>query len=236
MNPDAFDIVDLDAVEAIVEPFAWSFARDRAAEIEEIWVRETAARPRTFDGPVLIQHRGKVEGRVFRAGYSTTSYKPFLAWQRLGNPAPYVRNGFAMAALRAADGAFLLGEMAEHTANAGRIYFAAGTPDPGDIVDGRVDLAGSVTRELGEETGLRLDEVVIGQGWRAVVMLTRVAFMRPVTLPLPAKEARMLILDRMRETGADELSDIRIVRGEADLDTARMPPFQVAFLRHAFAA
>jgi hypothetical protein len=35
-----------------------------------------------------------------------------------------------MAALRGADGAFLLGEMAPHTTNGGQIYFLAGTPDP----------------------------------------------------------------------------------------------------------
>ncbi len=63
-----------------------------------------------------------------------------------------------MAALRSADGAFLLGEMAPHTANAGQIYFAAGTPDLSDVFDGRVDLTASVKRELREETGMAADE------------------------------------------------------------------------------
>lgn len=231
---ESIEIFDLDAVEAVVEPFDWVFAREMAADIEAVWAREKAAKPRLFNGRVLIQHRGAVEGRVFRAGYCETDYKPFLAWHRLGYPGQPIRNGFAMAALRAADGAFLLGEMAAHTTNAGKIYFAAGTPDLSDVKDGVVDLAGSVTRELCEETGLTLADIRVGEGWTMVLMPMRVAFMRPVLIDLPAKEARALMLARMAASDEDELADIHIVRGPADLDEARMPPFQVAYLRHAF--
>jgi hypothetical protein len=63
MNLDAYEMLDLDHIEAVVEPFRWSFAAERAEEIEAIWQREIAARPRLFNGPVLIQHRGHAEGR-----------------------------------------------------------------------------------------------------------------------------------------------------------------------------
>jgi len=80
----------------------------------------------------------------------------FLAWRDWGFPDKDVFNGFGMGALRCADGAFVMGEMAGHTANAGRVYFPAGTPDLDDIDGGMVDIVGSVTREVEEETGLRV--------------------------------------------------------------------------------
>lgn len=231
---DSPEIIEIDTIDAIVEPFDWVFPRDHADEIEAIWASESAGKPALFNGEVLIQHRGSIEGRVFRAGYSLTHYKPFLAWNRLGHPPPQVRNGFAMAALKSSDGAYLLGEMGAQTANAGKIYFAAGTPDRGDIIDGRVDLAGSAIRELSEETGIRKDEVVVGTGWTAILGTARVAFMRPVFIDLPATEARALMLDRMQHLEGQELADIHIIRSVGDLDAVRMPLFQLAFLRHAF--
>lgn len=231
-----FELVDLDDIEAVLEPYDWVFPREHSDKIQQIWAREIAGKPEMFNGRVLIQHRGGLDGRVFRCGYSETEYRSFLAWHRLGNPPPQVRNGFAMAALRAADGAYLLGEMGAHTANPGKIYFAAGTPDLGDVKDARVDLAGSVLRELGEETGLLSHEVDVGEGWTAVLGTTRVAFMRPVSLDLRAEQARSLMLERMMHLPEQELVDIHIVRSPADIDEARMPPFQKAYLRHAFAA
>lgn len=233
--PDSFTLHDLRAVEARVEPFDWSFVAQHAAEIERVWMAETGAKPGMFDGEVLIQHRGEVAGDVFRAAYGFTRYKAFLAWNRLGCPGIPVRNGFAMAALQSREGAYLLGVMAEGTANAGKIYFAAGTPDRNDVTaEGEVDLAGSVIRELEEETGLSSRDVVIEPRWRAVMGRHRVAFMRPVRLDLPADEARRMILDRMRALPEQELSDIVIARDARDIDPTRMPPFQRAFLEDAF--
>lgn len=227
--------IELDAIDATVEPFEWRFPIEQQDEIDRVWASETVGKPDMHDGEVLIQHRGNVEGRIFRAGYSFTRYKPFLAWHRLGHPGPAVRNGFAMAALRTRDDAYLLGVMGPGTANAGKIYFAAGTPDRDDVMpDGRVDLAGSVLRELKEETGLRAEEVTVGTGWQAIVGEVRAAFMRPVFLDLTAVEARRLILDRMKALPEEELADIYIARGVKDIDPARMPVFQQAYLNWAF--
>ena len=64
------------------------------------------------------------------ASYFETDFAAFLAWRDWGFPDESVFNGFGMGALRCTDGAYVLGEMGAHTANAGRIYFPSGTPDP----------------------------------------------------------------------------------------------------------
>jgi 8-oxo-dGTP pyrophosphatase MutT (NUDIX family) len=218
------------------EQVDWPFAREEAGRIAAFWADFHAQYPATFNGRIFLQHRWQLEGGVYRAACLEADYASFLAWRDFGFPGTPLRNGFAMAALRAADGAFLLGEMSAGTANPGKIYFAAGTPDPKDrLPDGTIDLAGSVLRELAEETGLSAHEVRVGEGWTCVDLAPRVAFMRDVRIDLPATEARALMLSRMAGLPEQELADIHIVRGPADLDEARMPPFQVAYLCWAFA-
>ena len=56
-----------------------------------------------------------------------------IAWRDWGFPDRAVRNCFSAGAIRASDGAFVLGVMGAQTANAGKIYFPAGTPDPSDV-------------------------------------------------------------------------------------------------------
>ena len=86
-----------------------------------------------------------------------------------GRPPAGVHDCFGAGAIVAADGALLLGVMGAHTFNAGQIYFPCGTPDPDDIVDGKVDLDLSVRRELKEETGLDVAEFTAEPGWTMVV-------------------------------------------------------------------
>ena len=157
-----------------------------------------------------------------------------MAWRDWGFPDAAATNCFAMAALRAADGAFLLGVMAEHTANAGRIYFPAGTPDPDDVVGAAVALDGSVSRELEEETGLRRDELAADAGWHAVLAGRRIALMKTLRARENADELRARIVAYLARQQQPELSDIRIVRGPADFDPM-MPDFVRAFLTHAWA-
>lgn len=228
-------IVALDAVEAVVEPYDWAFARENAHAVAAHWAAISAGKPAMFNGRVMLQHRAAIEGGVFRAGYFETDYAAFMTWRDLGHPGAVIRNGFAMAALRAADGALLCGRMGEHTANPGKVYFAAGTPDREDLrADGTLDLAGSVTRELCEETGLRLDEIAVGAGWTAVILPGRIAFMRPVDLAWEAQEARALMLSRIAKQAEPELDDIVIIRGLDDCDGLDMPPFMRCYLAHIY--
>jgi 8-oxo-dGTP pyrophosphatase MutT (NUDIX family) len=236
VSVDAFQdghIVRLSAVEARLEAYDWAFARESGEAIAAHWARISAGKPAMFNGRVLLQHRAAIADGVFQAGYFETDYAAFMTWRDVGRPGAMVRNGFAMGALRAADGAFLCGLMSGHTANGGMVYFAAGTPDRDDVrEDGTVDLAGSVVRELREETGLTEAEIAVAEGWDAVFTPGRIAFMRPVTIGLAAEEARALMLSRMARLEEQELDDIVILRSAADCDRHRMPPFMKPYLAH----
>jgi 8-oxo-dGTP pyrophosphatase MutT (NUDIX family) len=226
---------EIDEIDAIVEDHPWEFARQHADEIDAFWQAASAGKSGMFNGTVLVQSYGAVDGRVFHARYRRTEYKSFLGFLRLPHECPGYRNGFAMAALRSADGAFLLGEMGAGTANAGKIYFAAGTPDESDIVDGKVDLAQSVIRELAEETGLFVTDVRISLDWTAVMVPKKVAFMRRVEVDMPAEDARRMMLERMRSLHEEELSNIVILRpGDRLLDDPRLPDFVSAYIRREF--
>jgi 8-oxo-dGTP pyrophosphatase MutT (NUDIX family) len=228
-------IVRLERVDARIEPYDWAYACENAESIAAHWARISAGKPEMFNGRVMLQNRAAIRDGVFEASYFETDYAAFMAWRDAGHPGPAIRNGFAMAALRANDGAFLCGRMGEQTANAGKVYFAAGTPDREDArPDGTLDLAGSVTRELGEETGLRVEELSVGAGWTAVIEQGRIAFMREVSIDLPADEARALMLGRMKHLEEEELSDIVVVRDLVETEKHDMPPFMRRYLAHIF--
>jgi 8-oxo-dGTP pyrophosphatase MutT (NUDIX family) len=135
-----------------------------------------------------------------------------------------------MGALRGSDGAFVLGEMGAHTANAGKIYFAAGTPDPEDVRDETVDLTGSLMREMAEETGLTHADFTADSGWFTVLAGPRIAHMKLLQAAVPAVELRERILDFIAHEAQPELSGVHIVRGPADLSPA-MSDVVPAFLR-----
>lgn len=191
-----------------------------------------------FNGPVLMQHACEIVEEqgvtIMRAQWFETSYAAFTAWIDFGFPDPRVRNGFSMAALRAKDG-FVLAEMGAHTANAGRIYFPAGTPDPGDVAQGQVDLAASALRELTEETGLTPDELTIDPDWLVVDAGPYNACMKLMRSPLPAIELAADIERRIARQGDPELARMHVVRSAKDLVPQRMHGFILAFLEEMLA-
>jgi 8-oxo-dGTP pyrophosphatase MutT (NUDIX family) len=140
-----------------------------------------------------------------------------------------------MAALQSSDGAFLLGEMASHTANAGSVYFAAGTPDPSDVFGARVDLAASVRRELREETGISADEVAMAPDWTIVWEPPRIACMKVMRMAETAQAIQTRVEAFLAQEPKAELRRLHIVRGDRDIEKINCPSFVADFLRYALA-
>jgi 8-oxo-dGTP pyrophosphatase MutT (NUDIX family) len=240
MSGQASRIHKIAALDLKLRPRAWPFADERAEDILAHWRRRQAERPNLFDGRVLLMGAHEFAARadgatILRGEYFETDFKAFLAWRDFGFPDRSVCNGFSMAALQSSDGAYLLGEMADHTANAGAVYFAAGTPDPSDVFDGRIDLRASVLRELEEETGLRQSDVAMAEDWIVVDHPPLIACMKPVKVAQDAARLKARIEAYLADEERPELERMHIVRSLADIDEARMARFIVDFLRYALA-
>jgi 8-oxo-dGTP pyrophosphatase MutT (NUDIX family) len=233
---DHLDIAHELAHELADEPHGWAFAQERRGEIDRHFEERRLSTPQMWNGRIMLTRAGYTiaDGRLAGTCFET-DFASLLAWRDWGFPEAGAVNCFAMGALRSADGAFLLGVMGAHTANAGRIYFPAGTPEPADVADGRLDLAGSVAREVAEETGLTPSDYSAAPGWHVVPTGPRLAAMKLLAVDAPATELRRKICDFLARDANPELADIRIVRGRSDF-APDMPPFVTAYLAHVLAA
>ncbi len=226
-------LVPIERLELRFARTSWPFATARRDEIDRYFAELRRGKPELWNGRVLVLQTFAVADGVFRGTYLETDFASFLAWRDWGFPDQSVRNCFAMGALRAADGAFVLGVMASHTANAGKVYFIGGTPDPHDVAGERVDLERSVLRELAEETGLSAETVRPEPGWHAIFDEARIAMVRVLRTAEPAAALREKILAFLARQRRAELAGLHVVRSGADLD-ARMPAFVPKFLEHVW--
>jgi 8-oxo-dGTP pyrophosphatase MutT (NUDIX family) len=216
-------------------PAPWDFAEQRRDEITAHFAAKRIEKPDMFNGRVLLGRNAVFDAGTLTAEYFETDFASFLAWRDFGYPDKDIFNGFGMGALRSSDGAYLLGEMASHTANAGRIYFASGTPDRNDIRGDRVDIAASVVREVEEETGLSPADYHAADDWHCVVTATSIAMMRVLDVAMPGEALRDRVEANLATQTERELSAMHLVRSAADF-TPAMPVFVTAFIATQLAA
>ncbi|MGO4564216.1 NUDIX domain-containing protein [Rhizobium sp. 2YAF20] len=140
-------------------------AREKAAARVN-WQAEIASNPALFDGRMVFQHRLAVSEEGISGEAYVVPFSTFLWWRKQA-----VREGgfhvFAFPVLVTSDNALVAIRMGQHTANAGQVYFAAGSLDESDIVDGRCDIEGNMRREVLEETGLDLGDAAAEPGYHA---------------------------------------------------------------------
>src|SRR3984893_12736612 len=218
-----------------VQPWSWRFAEARRADIDAHFAVQQRKKPGIWNGRILLGRDPAFTEDRFGANYFEADFASFLAWRDWGFPDKEVFNGFGMGALRCSDGAFVLGEMGQHTANAGRIYFPSGTPDLDDISAGAVDIPGSVAREVEEETGLTAADYTAAAHWDCVVFGAAIALIRTLHVDMPGEALRARIEANLAAQHQPELSAIHLVRGVSDL-TPAMPRFVTAFIEKQLAS
>lgn len=212
-----------------LQPRPWPFADQRRADIDAHFAQRQGEKPQLWNGRVLLGRNPVFTGDRFSADYFETDFASFLAWRDWGFPDKDVFNGFGMGALSCADGAFAMGEMGQHTSNAGRVYFPSGTPDLDDISGDTVDIPGNVAREVAEETGLTAADYRADAHWDCVVDGAAIAMIRILHVDSSGDALRARIEANLARQHDPELAGIHLVRGASDL-TAAMPRFVVAFI------
>jgi hypothetical protein len=227
------EIVEIDRIEIAVEPWSWEFARFHRDEIDRYFACLQRERSELWNGRVLLLSRYAVRNGVLQGTCFETDYASFIAWRDWEFPDRSVHNFFAASALRAMDGGYLVGEMAQYTAGALQLCFPCGTPEPNDTVAGVVNLQTNLRRELLEETGIDLDELDADRSWTMVLDRGYVALIRSLRARCNADELRARVMRHLAIEAQPEFSSVRIVRGPDDLD-ARMPPHVIAFLNAAW--
>jgi 8-oxo-dGTP pyrophosphatase MutT (NUDIX family) len=211
------------------EAWEWPFAAQNRDAISEIFAEQQRLKPALFNGKVLLMRNPEVIGDTLSGRYFESDFAAYLTWKEFGFPGD-VFSGFGMGALRDPDGVYLMGEMSPHTANAGRVYFPSGTPDPSDLVGDRVDIAGSIVREVEEETGLTPADYDAVPGYHCVISKPAIAIVQLLELKERAAVVKRRILNRIAHEQQPEFSDVHLVRDAADI-TPAMPRYVAAFIR-----
>lgn len=210
------------------DDWRWPFADARRTEIDAHFSMLRRSKPKLWNGRVLLCREPRFSATSFDARCFETDFASFLAWRDWGHPDATVFNVFGMGALCGADGGFVLGEMASHTANAGRVYFPSGTPDLDDIRDGAVDIDNNIRREVAEETGLTPDDYICG-ATACVLFGAEIAVIQRLEAPCSADELMRRIDVNLSAQRVPEFRAMRVVRGRRDF-TPDMPDYVIAFI------
>ncbi len=214
-------IVPVDVVDVRLDPEPHPFETANAAAIEENWRAETQANPSLFDGTVvLLSEFGYADRRLFGRCHPVR-YSTFLYWRR--DRVGTVAHVFAHPMLVTKDNALIAIRMAAHTVNAGRVYFAAGSFEPGDFPDGVVDPHGNMVREVREETGLDISSLPRGKRYHALSTDRGTVLFRRYFLDADADEIASRIRGFVAAENEPEIEEPVVIRNARDLPTGLMP-------------
>jgi 8-oxo-dGTP pyrophosphatase MutT (NUDIX family) len=223
--------VPIKTLDLHLRPGSWGFAEAEKRRIEEHWRKLAGDNPKIWNGDVLICTNAELKDGGLQGDFLKTDYASFVAWRDWGWPDRSVRNLFGSAAVLSSDRAVLYGRMAGHTLNAGKIYPPGGSLEMMDVkADGRVDVMGSITRELEEETGLKAADAETGE-LLAIFDERRLSVAQVFRFADTAEALAAKVRKYLHSAHEDELSDIEIIGSSSQFVTT-IPPYAVALARY----
>lgn len=184
---------------------------EAAEAVAENWEREVAANPALFNGRTILQRKIRYSDGHLTAEGHVSSFATFLWWRRQSGLAGACHL-FGYPVIVSADGALVAVEMAPHTANPGQVYFAAGSLDLSDVVDGRCDIEGNMRREVMEETGLDLEAARADPVLYASYRSRRLTLLRIFRFSESADELAARINTFARDCAEPEISRAVVIR------------------------
>jgi len=199
------------AIDLRVLPGAHPAHLRNAAAARFNWEQEIAANPKLFDGRMVFQHRLSIGPDGISGEAHVMPFSTFMWWRKQTERAGGFHL-FAYPVIASSDGALVAIKMGAHTANAGSVYFAAGSLDEHDIIDGRCDIEGNMRREVTEETGLDLDDATADGGYYAVHRDRTVTVFRVFRFARTADELVAAIERHMPHDDEQEIAGAVIIR------------------------
>lgn len=219
-------VVAVGAFDIPLDPQPVPYVVAHADAIAADWARATAENPKLFNGRVLLFDCPEVSCGVLRSAARPVDFAAFHYWLFDEARDAALSNVFGAIAPLSADGQLILGRMNRGMVGAGDVKLSSGTPDLSDIgSDGRVDLVGSMARELAEETGLDAGRSRAEPGFLMVDCAPFVAVIQVRHFPEPAAE---LVRQAAAFLAADpdpELAEVLAVATAAEARALGVPPY-----------
>jgi 8-oxo-dGTP pyrophosphatase MutT (NUDIX family) len=209
-------VVPVLSAEIALDPAPHPFETENTVAIEENWERETAANPALFNGEVMLLSRLRYREARLEGSCHMVRYATFLLWRR-SRPIGSAEHAYAHAMPVTSDNALVLVRMAAHTANANRVYFAAGSFEPQDFRAEKADIDFNMMREVREETGIDLKGLDRDPHYHLRSAAGATVIFRRYFLGEPAQQVAERIRDFVAREEEPEIAEPVIVRSAADL-------------------
>jgi len=219
-------VMRADRVDLRVADARWPAAEEARGAIAAQWRRRSAESAGLFNGMIFVLRRFAFAEEGFQGEFLRTDFASFLAWREHVFADPGIRDCFGVGILRASDGRILLGRQRTGQLNAGLVYPPAGFIDATDVrADGRIEIDGSIAREVREETGLDVAAFAREPGYRITLCGTIVAVAIEWRSLLPGPELLRHVHTHMGRDPEAELASAILAGSAGDVSHLAMPDY-----------